>query len=151
MEGKRTNSSAYDVESTANLHMENSNGSLLKDKKKEGSLRFYKPKFKYIFYDMDGEIIPTVILFLINSSTISNAFVTLTLGTLLNSKNQVSLTNARALKEASSRGLKIVIATGKVHPAAISVLQMVDLAGKDGIISKHSPGVFLQVLFLFPC
>ncbi|KAG4188255.1 hypothetical protein ERO13_A08G152250v2 [Gossypium hirsutum] len=125
MEGKRTNSSAYDVESNANLHMENSNGSLLKDKKKEGSLRFYKPKFKYIFCDMDG--------------------------TLLNSKNQVSLTNARALKEASSRGLKIVIATGKVHPAAISVLQMVDLAGKDGIISKHSPGVFLQVLFLFPC
>ncbi|KAG4188256.1 hypothetical protein ERO13_A08G152250v2 [Gossypium hirsutum] len=88
MEGKRTNSSAYDVESNANLHMENSNGSLLKDKKKEGSLRFYKPKFKYIFCDMDG--------------------------TLLNSKNQVSLTNARALKEASSRGLKIVIATGKV-------------------------------------
>lgn len=28
---------------------------LLKDRKKEGSLRFYKPKFSYIFCDMDGE------------------------------------------------------------------------------------------------
>lgn len=68
---------------------------------------------------MDGEIIPTVTLFLINSSTISNAFVTLMLGTLLNSKSQVSLTNARALKEASSRGLKILIATGKVITTGI--------------------------------
>nr|KJB65629.1 hypothetical protein B456_010G104100 [Gossypium raimondii] len=147
--GKGLIRSAYDAETNANLHMENSNGSLLKDKKKEGSLRFYKPKFKYIFCDMDGEIIPTVILFLINSSTISNAFVTLTLGTLLNSKSQVSLTNASALKEASSRGLKIVIATGKARPAAITVLQMVDLAGKDGIISEHSPGVFLQGLLVY--
>lgn len=28
---------------------------LSKDRKKEGSLRFYKPKFSYIFCDMDGE------------------------------------------------------------------------------------------------
>ncbi|MBA0597769.1 hypothetical protein Gorai_007562 [Gossypium raimondii] len=121
--GKGLIRSAYDAETNANLHMENSNGSLLKDKKKEGSLRFYKPKFKYIFCDMDG--------------------------TLLNSKSQVSLTNASALKEASSRGLKIVIATGKARPAAITVLQMVDLAGKDGIISEHSPGVFLQGLLVY--
>lgn len=52
---------------------------------------------------------------LFNFCTISNAFVTLMLGTLLNRKSQVSLTNARALKEASSRGVKIVIATGKVR------------------------------------
>ncbi|OMO66894.1 Cof protein [Corchorus capsularis] len=116
--GKGLIQSAYDAETNANLHMENSN-----DRKKEDSLRFYKPKFKYIFCDMDG--------------------------TLLNSKSQVSLANARALKEASSRGLKIVIATGKARPAAISVLQMVDLAGKDGIISEHSPGVFLQGLLVY--
>ncbi|EOY29813.1 Haloacid dehalogenase-like hydrolase family protein isoform 5, partial [Theobroma cacao] len=113
--GKGLIQSAYDAE---NLHMENSN-----DRKKEGSLRFYKPKFKYIFCDMDG--------------------------TLLNSRSQVSLTNARALKEASSRGVKIVIATGKARPSAISVLQMVDLAGKDGILSEHSPGVFLQGLLVY--
>ncbi|GMJ07644.1 YbeY endoribonuclease [Hibiscus trionum] len=115
--------SAYDAEMNENLHIENSNDKLSKDKKKEGSLRFYRPKFKYIFCDMDG--------------------------TLLNSKSQVSLTNARALKEASSRGVKIVIATGKARPAAISVLQMVDLAGKDGIISEHTPGVFLQGLLVY--
>ncbi|XP_021275492.1 uncharacterized protein LOC110410212 isoform X2 [Herrania umbratica] len=113
--GKGLIRSAYDGE---NLHMENSN-----DRKKEGSLRFYEPKFKYIFCDMDG--------------------------TLLNSKSQVSLTNARALKEASSRGVKIVVATGKARPSAISVLQMVDLAGKDGILSEHSPGVFLQGLLVY--
>ncbi|GMI97963.1 YbeY endoribonuclease [Hibiscus trionum] len=121
--GKGLIRSAYDAETNENLHIENSNDKSSKDKKKEGSLRFYRPKFKYIFCDMDG--------------------------TLLNSKSQVSLTNARALKEASSRGLKIVIATGKARPAAISVLQMVDLAGIDGIISEHTPGVFLQGLLVY--
>lgn len=28
---------------------------VVKDPKKAGSLRFYKPKFSYIFCDMDGE------------------------------------------------------------------------------------------------
>lgn len=35
-------------------------------------------------------------------------------GTLLNSKSQVSARNAEALREARSRGVNIVIATGKV-------------------------------------
>uniref|UniRef100_A0A6N2MDW0 Sucrose phosphatase-like domain-containing protein n=1 Tax=Salix viminalis TaxID=40686 RepID=A0A6N2MDW0_SALVM len=87
---------------------------LLKDRKKEGSLRFYKPKFSYIFCDMDG--------------------------TLLNSKSQISLTNVKALKEALSRGVKVVIATGKARPAVIDILKAVDLAGKNGIISEFSPG-----------
>jgi hypothetical protein len=56
--------------------------------KRAGSLRFYRPKFKYIFCDMDG--------------------------TLLNSKSQVTARNAEALREARSRGVNIVIATGKV-------------------------------------
>lgn len=30
-------------------------GNAVKDSKKAGSLRFYKPKFSYIFCDMDGE------------------------------------------------------------------------------------------------
>ncbi|KAK8544662.1 hypothetical protein V6N13_045744 [Hibiscus sabdariffa] len=121
--GKGLIRSAYDAGNNENLHIENPNDKMSNDKKKEGSLRFYRPKFKYIFCDMDG--------------------------TLLNSKSQVSLTNARALKEASSRGVKIVVATGKARPAAISVLQMVDLAGKDGIISDHTPGVFLQGLLVY--
>lgn len=37
------------------------------------------------------------------------------LGTLLNSRSQISEANAKALKEAMLRGLKVVIATGKVR------------------------------------
>ena len=36
-------------------------------------------------------------------------------GTLLNSKSLISSTTVKALKEASSRGVKIVVATGKVR------------------------------------
>jgi hydroxymethylpyrimidine pyrophosphatase-like HAD family hydrolase len=36
-------------------------------------------------------------------------------GTLLNNKSQITSANARALKEAVSRGVKVVIATGKVR------------------------------------
>lgn len=97
----------------------------------------------------------------------------------------MSLQTAEALKEASSRGVKVVIATGKVRnyvilifyfrtnfyspclgttclvlmlsslsllpsviqtrPAVINIFKMVNLAGKDGIISEFSPGVFVQV------
>ncbi|XP_044471794.1 endoribonuclease YBEY, chloroplastic-like isoform X2 [Mangifera indica] len=94
--GKGLIQSAYDSETNANLHIEQSD-----DRKKEGSLRFYKPKFSYIFCDMDG--------------------------TFLNSKSQISFTNAKALKEALSRGVKVVIATGKTRPAVINVLKKADL------------------------
>nr|XP_043636267.1 endoribonuclease YBEY, chloroplastic [Erigeron canadensis] len=92
-------------------------------RKKAGSLRFYKPKFSYIFCDMDG--------------------------TLLNSKSQISDTNANALREASSRGVKVVIATGKTRSAVITLLKTVDLAGRDGIASEYSPGVFIQGLLVY--
>ncbi|KZV44523.1 hypothetical protein F511_24940, partial [Dorcoceras hygrometricum] len=95
----------------------------LDDRKKEGSLRFYKPKFSYIFCDMDG--------------------------TLLNSKSQISSANAEALKEATARGVKVVIATGKTRPAVINILKKVNLAGKSGIISEFSPGVFVQGLLVY--
>ncbi|XP_042037600.1 endoribonuclease YBEY, chloroplastic-like [Salvia splendens] len=93
------------------------------DRKRAGSLRFYKPKFGYIFCDMDG--------------------------TLLNSKSQISSSTAEALKEASSRGVKVVIATGKSRPAVMSIFKKAGLAGKDGIISELSPGVFVQGLLVY--
>ncbi|KAG6388008.1 hypothetical protein SASPL_153205 [Salvia splendens] len=96
---------------------------LSKDRKRAGSLRFYKPKFGYIFCDMDG--------------------------TLLNSKSQISSSTAEALKEASSRGVKVVIATGKSRPAVMSIFKKAGLAGKDGIISELSPGVFVQGLLVY--
>ncbi|VAH63575.1 unnamed protein product [Triticum turgidum subsp. durum] len=98
-------------------------GQVTNSLKRAGSLRFYRPKFKYIFCDMDG--------------------------TLLNSKSQVTARNAEALKEARSRGVNIVIATGKTRPAAIDALNMVDLSGRNGIVSESSPGIFLQGLLVY--
>ncbi|KAJ8751147.1 hypothetical protein K2173_016328 [Erythroxylum novogranatense] len=116
--GKGLIQSAYDADTAENYPTENPDG-----RKKVGSLRFYKPKFSYIFCDMDG--------------------------TLLNSRSKISLSNAKAIKEAVSRGVKVVIATGKARPGAINILKTVDLAGKDGIISVNSPGVFLQGLLVY--
>ncbi|GJM93193.1 hypothetical protein PR202_ga09730 [Eleusine coracana subsp. coracana] len=70
-------------------------------------------------------------------------------GTLLNSKSQVTERNAEALREARSRGVNIVIATGKARPAVIDALSMVDLSGRTGIVSESSPGVFLQGLLVY--
>ncbi|KAL2940155.1 Endoribonuclease YBEY chloroplastic [Bienertia sinuspersici] len=116
--GKGLIKSACDAESNGSLNVKDPD-----DRKKEGSLRFYRPKFKYIFCDMDG--------------------------TLLNSKSQISLANANALREALSRGVQVVIATGKARSGAIDILKTVDLVGRDGILSESSPGVFLQGLLVY--
>ncbi|CAH8335743.1 unnamed protein product [Eruca vesicaria subsp. sativa] len=116
--GKGLIQSAYDIEKTAKPHLEKAD-----DRKKGDGLRFYRPKFSYIFCDMDG--------------------------TLLNSKSQISEANAKALKEATLRGLKVVIATGKSRPGAMKILKMADLAGRDGIVSESSPGVFVQGLLVY--
>ncbi|CAH2060635.1 unnamed protein product [Thlaspi arvense] len=116
--GKGLIQSAYDIEEAAKPQPEKSD-----DRKKGDGLRFYRPKFSYIFCDMDG--------------------------TLLNSKSQISEANAKALKEATLRGLKVVIATGKSRPGAIRILKTADLAGRDGIVSESSPGVFVQGLLVY--
>ncbi|KAH9761377.1 Endoribonuclease YBEY [Citrus sinensis] len=79
-----------------------------------------------------------------DSETNTNIQVENSDGTLLNSQSKISLTTAKALKEALSRGLKVVVATGKTRPAVISALKKVDLVGRDGIISEFAPGVFIQ-------
>ncbi|ERN04899.1 hypothetical protein AMTR_s00080p00046380 [Amborella trichopoda] len=82
-------------------------------------------------------------------------------GTLLNNKSRVTHRTAEALKEVVSRGVKVVTATGMVYslklgnkdytrPAVINALKLVNLAGKDGIISQFSPGVFLQIISMLP-
>ncbi|KAL0553111.1 hypothetical protein IC582_006998 [Cucumis melo] len=116
--GKGLIQSAIDAETNSN-----SAAVVSDDRKKEGSLRFYRPRFSYIFCDMDG--------------------------TLLNSKSQITPTTVRALKEVLSRGVKVVIATGKARPAVISILEKAGLAGKDGAVSEFSPGVFLQGLLVY--
>ncbi|KAL4189332.1 hypothetical protein AMTRI_Chr08g206510 [Amborella trichopoda] len=103
----------------------------LKEGRKEGSLRFYKPKLIIFF-----------------ATWMLTAFVRL-LGTLLNNKSRVTHRTAEALKEVLSRGVKVVTATGMTRPAVINALKLVNLAGKDGIISQFSPGVFLQGLLVY--
>ncbi|CAE6010318.1 unnamed protein product [Arabidopsis arenosa] len=116
--GKGLIQSAYDIEKTDKPQLEKSD-----DRKEGDGLRLYRPKFSYIFCDMDG--------------------------TLLNSKSQISEANAKALKEAMLRGLKVVIATGKSRPGAIRILKTADLTGSDGIVSESSPGVFVQGLLVY--
>ncbi|KAM0938214.1 putative sugar-phosphatase [Dioscorea sansibarensis] len=115
--GKGLIKSAHDV-NARQLQAGRSDGNAVKETKRAGSLRFYKPKFRYIFCDMDG--------------------------TLLNSRSQISKENAEALREAISRGVNIVIATAKTRPAVISTLKVVSLVGKGGVVSEVSPGIFLQ-------
>nr|XP_010914881.1 endoribonuclease YBEY, chloroplastic isoform X2 [Elaeis guineensis] len=85
--GKGLVKSAYDAVIDGILHAESSDGEVMKGLKKAGSLRFYRPKFSYIFCDMDG--------------------------TLLNSRSQITPMTAEAIRKAISRGVNIVIATGK--------------------------------------
>lgn len=65
---------------------------------------------------MDGKVTySTVYSCCLWFSSLFNRILMWTLGTLLNSKSQISEANAKALKEAMLRGLKVVIATGKVR------------------------------------
>ncbi|XP_039116452.1 endoribonuclease YBEY, chloroplastic-like isoform X2 [Dioscorea cayenensis subsp. rotundata] len=115
--GKGLIKSARDV-NVRQIQAGRSDGNAINETERAGSLRFYKPKFRYIFCNMDG--------------------------TLLNSRSQISTENAEALREAISRGVNIVFATGKTRPAVISALKVVSLVGKGGVVSEVSPGIFLQ-------
>uniref|UniRef100_A0A0E0QR07 Malonyl-CoA decarboxylase C-terminal domain-containing protein n=1 Tax=Oryza rufipogon TaxID=4529 RepID=A0A0E0QR07_ORYRU len=66
-------------------------------------------------------------------------------GTLLDSSGLVPETNAEAIRVARSRGVQTIIATGKSRAAVIEVLGKVNLVGTC-VVSKLSPGVFLQAL-----
>lgn len=121
--GKGLIKSAHDALNDGSLQTDISDRCVNNDMKKTSILQLYKPKLSYIFCDMDG--------------------------TLLNSKSQISINNAEALREAVSKGVNIVIATGKTRPAVISALEVVGLAGKGGVVSEISPGIFLQGLLVY--
>ena len=42
-----------------------------------------------------------------------------------------------------------IIFLSQSRPGAMRILKMADLAGRDGIVSESSPGVFVQVSY-FP-
>lgn len=65
-------------------------------------------------------------------------------GTLLTSHNLIKNEAKEAIEEAIHRGIRVVVATGKARPAAISVCQKFGLYGKQSLLSHQSPGIFLQ-------
>lgn len=70
-------------------------------------------------------------------------------GTLLNSRSQITKQTATALKAVIARGVKVIIATGKTRPAAMTACRAVGLEGENGIVSESLPGIFLQGLSVY--
>ncbi|WOL19666.1 hypothetical protein Cni_G28468 [Canna indica] len=99
-------------------HLANSSDQLAKSAKVEGRSGLYESRLSYVFCDVDG--------------------------TLFNYKSQINTRMGEALREALSSGAKIAIVTGKTRSAVLRASTMVNLSGKDGIVSEESPGVFLQ-------
>ncbi|CAL9119548.1 unnamed protein product [Musa textilis] len=94
------------------------NGITVKNVKMEGHSGLYEAKLSYMFCDVDD--------------------------TLFNGKSQINSRMAEAMREAHSRGAKVVIVTRMTRSAVIRALSLANLAGKDGIVSEASPGIFLQ-------
>lgn len=67
-------------------------------------------------------------------------------GTLLDSQSRVLPSSAEAIRAALARGVRVVIATGKARPAAIAACEAAGLAGDALLVSRRTPGVFLQGL-----
>lgn len=68
---------------------------------------------------MDGKLLYNAIKFFIFPKSFLIISIIQLLGTLLNGKSQISQTTAKALKEALSRGVRVIIATGKVRANSI--------------------------------
>nr|CAD1843175.1 unnamed protein product [Ananas comosus var. bracteatus] len=62
----------------------------------------------------------------------------------IGSKNEITTRTVEDLIEAASRGVKMVIVTGKTRSGIIRALEIVGFAEKVGVVSESSPGVFLQ-------
>ncbi|XP_018683801.2 endoribonuclease YBEY, chloroplastic isoform X3 [Musa acuminata AAA Group] len=103
---------------TAESHSTSSPNELVKNVKMEGHSGLYEAKLSYMFCDVDD--------------------------TLFNGKSQINTRMAEAMREALSRGAKVVIVTRMTRSAVIRASSLANLAGKDGIVSEASPGIFLQ-------
>ena len=70
-------------------------------------------------------------------------------GTLLNRECVITPRTAEALRECAAAGVVVFIATGKARPAAIRAAATAGLDGDDGVVSRKSPGVFIQGLDVY--
>lgn len=62
------------------------------------------------------------------------------------SSSRVLPSSVEAIRAALSKGITVMLATGKARPAAERAMSAVGLAGRGGIVGRHHPGVFLQGL-----
>jgi hydroxymethylpyrimidine pyrophosphatase-like HAD family hydrolase len=67
-------------------------------------------------------------------------------GTLLNSKSEVLPSSVEAIREVISKGVTVMLATGKARPAAVAALKKVNLVGDGLVVGSGTPGIFLQGL-----
>ena len=70
-------------------------------------------------------------------------------GTLLNRECVITPRTAEALRECAAAGVVVFIATGKARPAAIRAAATAGLDGDGGVVSRKSPGVFIQGLDVY--
>lgn len=83
-----------------------------------------RQKISYIFCDMDGKMRDHSFFFSFIIFQYYSTFIFANKGTLLNSKSQITMRTREALNEAISRGVRIVIATGKVINRLVFVLSI---------------------------
>ena len=67
-------------------------------------------------------------------------------GTLLDAGSQIRPSSVKAIKAACSKGVRVILATGKARPAALRACERVGLVGPNLLVSTTSPGIFLQGL-----
>lgn len=67
-------------------------------------------------------------------------------GTLLTSEQRISRPTKEAIEATISRGIQVIVATGKARPGAIRACEKFGLSGPDSLISSKSAGIFLQGL-----
>ena len=67
-------------------------------------------------------------------------------GTLLDSSSEVLSSSVHAINEALSKGVQVILATGKARPAAMAAMERVGLAGEGLVVGDKSAGIFLQGL-----
>ncbi|KAM0896779.1 hypothetical protein ACQ4PT_022993 [Festuca glaucescens] len=65
-------------------------------------------------------------------------------GTLVDHEGHLHAESVESLREAISRGVTVIMVTGKTRASTIATFKLLNPEGKDEFISENSPGVFLQ-------
>lgn len=114
--GKGLIKSAYDFATD----MDHSGNSVEanRDKEKMSLRECHQPKLSHIVCDIDG--------------------------TLVDYEGHLREESIESMREAVSRGVNVIMVTGKTRASTIRTFRLLDLEGKDDFISENSPGVFLQ-------